>query len=165
MTLIEQIKAEIERRIKKHNEKAVFKQGYREGLTQLLSFINSLQQEQPKVDLEKEIDNFLNETGAPYVWCNDDEQKEWCEIIARHFAQWQKKQLLEKTYLHGWVARNDYALNNDYLLLFKEKPTRNNNFGWKGSLFMRLDESWFRELEWTDEPIKVKIIIVKENEK
>lgn len=43
------------------------------------------QQEQPEVDLEKQIDTFLNETGAPYVWCNDDEQKEWCNIIARHF--------------------------------------------------------------------------------
>lgn len=52
------------------------------------------QQEQPKVDLEKEIDKFLNETGAPYIWCNDDEQKEWCSIIARHF--WNK----------GYNARN-----------------------------------------------------------
>ena len=42
---------------------------------------------QPEVDLEKEIDTFLNETGAPYVWCNDDEQKEWCNIIARHFYE------------------------------------------------------------------------------
>ena len=39
-------------------------------------------------ELEKEIEKFLNKTGAPYVWCNDDEQKEWCSIIARHFAQW-----------------------------------------------------------------------------
>lgn len=42
---------------------------------------------QPEVDLEKEVDKFLNETGAPYVWCNDDEQKEWCNIIARHFYE------------------------------------------------------------------------------
>ena len=46
-----------------------------------------VKQEQPEVDLEKEIDKFLNETGAPYVWCNDDEQKEWCNIIARHFYE------------------------------------------------------------------------------
>ena len=51
-------------------------------------------QEQSEVDLEKEIDNFLNETGAPYIWCNDDEQKEWCSIIARYF--WNK----------GYNARN-----------------------------------------------------------
>ena len=44
--------------------------------------------EHPGVDLDEEIDTFLNKTGAPYVWCNDDEQKEWCKIIARHFAEW-----------------------------------------------------------------------------
>lgn len=51
---------------------------------------SKVSQEQPEVELEleKEIDKFLNETGAPYVWCNDDEQKEWCSIIARHF--WNK---------------------------------------------------------------------------
>ena len=43
-------------------------------------------QEQP-VDLEKEIEKFLNESGAPYVWCNDEEQKEWCGIIAKHFYE------------------------------------------------------------------------------
>lgn len=62
--------------------------------TYILDLITSLQQEQPKVDLGKEIDNFLNETGAPYIWCNDDEQKEWCSIIARYF--WNK----------GYNARN-----------------------------------------------------------
>lgn len=46
-----------------------------------------IQHEQPKADLEKEVDKFLNETGAPYVWCDDDEQKEWCNIIARHFYE------------------------------------------------------------------------------
>lgn len=54
----------------------------------LPSVAKYVQQEQPKVDWEKEIDKFLNETGAPYVWCNDDEQKEWCKIIARDF--WNK---------------------------------------------------------------------------
>lgn len=48
----------------------------------------STKQEQSEMDLEKEIDNFLNETGAPYLWCNDDEQKDWCSVIAHHFAKW-----------------------------------------------------------------------------
>ena len=64
------------------------------GIYDVMAIIDSLQQELPKVDLEKEIDNFLNETGAPYIWCNDDEQKEWCSIIARYF--WTK----------GYDARN-----------------------------------------------------------
>ena len=40
-----------------------------------------------KLDLEKEIENFLDESGAPYVWCNDEEQKEWCTLIAKHFYE------------------------------------------------------------------------------
>ena len=64
-----------------------YKAGGIKQLDLLLSFIISLQQEQTEVDLEKEIDNFLNETGAPYMWCNDDEQKEWCNIIACHFYE------------------------------------------------------------------------------
>jgi len=56
-------------------------------LTKVVKIIESLQDEQPEVDLEKEIDNFLNKTGIPYVWCNDEEQKEWCDIIARHFYE------------------------------------------------------------------------------
>lgn len=57
-------------------------------IDEVYKIIDSLQQEQPEEELEKEIDKFLNETGAPYVWCIDDEQKEWCDIIARHF--WNK---------------------------------------------------------------------------
>lgn len=34
--------------------------GYRSCARDLLAFINSLQQEQPEVDLEKEIERFLN---------------------------------------------------------------------------------------------------------
>ena len=44
-------------------------------------------QEQPEVDLEKEINKFLNESGFPCFWCNDDEQKEWCGVIACHFYE------------------------------------------------------------------------------
>ena len=58
------------------------------SLELLTASITSLQQEQPDVDLEKEIDSFLKEAGAPFIWCNDDEQMEWCSIIARHF--WNK---------------------------------------------------------------------------
>ena len=84
MTNTEKIKAEIERRLEKYDPD--YTSAGRE-LEKLLSFIASLQQEQPEVDLDEEVDKFLNETGAPYAWCNDDEQKEWCNIIARHFYE------------------------------------------------------------------------------
>ena len=38
-------------------------------------------------DLKKEIDRFLDKTGAPYVWVNDEEQREWLEIVAKDFYQ------------------------------------------------------------------------------
>lgn len=92
----EKLITEIERRKDKYDPH--YTNAGRE-LEELLSFTKSLRQEQPqvadaskmerpKVDWEKEIDKFLNETGAPYVWCNDDEQKDWCNIIARYF--WNK---------------------------------------------------------------------------
>ena len=37
--------------------------------------------------LNEEVEKFLNESGYPYFWCNDDEQKEWCWVIARHFFE------------------------------------------------------------------------------
>jgi hypothetical protein len=89
---------DLEERIYAYSEGYANGDNYRkdaiETLLKDVKYQLSLQQEQPKVDLEKEIDNFLNETGAPYLWCNDDEQKEWCSIIARYF--WNK----------GYNARN-----------------------------------------------------------
>lgn len=48
-------------------------------------FIEPLIQKSTETNLEEEIENFLNKTGAPYFWCNDKEQKQWCQIIAEHF--------------------------------------------------------------------------------
>lgn len=93
----EKLIAEIERRREKcadiaaderNEEVAEYYRGKEVAYDETSSLITSLQQEQPEEELEKEIDKFLNETGAPYVWCIDDEQKEWCNIIARHF--WNK---------------------------------------------------------------------------
>ena len=37
--------------------------------------------------LHEEVEKFLDESGYPYFWCNEDEQKEWCSVIARHFFE------------------------------------------------------------------------------
>ena len=73
MDKIEKIRQEIERRIvnckeQEHlawedspsaDEDAMWWQGGWKALQRLLAFIDSLQQEQPRVDLEKEIERFL----------------------------------------------------------------------------------------------------------
>lgn len=49
--------------------------------------IDYIQQKQVEVDLDKEIENFLQETGAPYFWTDDSDQLEWLTIVARHFYE------------------------------------------------------------------------------
>ena len=68
----DKLKAEIERLKELHKGllSGKFRSGYNSAFQQVLSFIDSLQQEQQEGDFEKEIDKFLDETGAPYVWCN-----------------------------------------------------------------------------------------------
>ena len=68
-------------------DKDLYCDGRADAFGEVLLDIDSLQQEQQEVDLEKEIGKFLDETGAPYFWCGDDEQKEWCSVIAHHFYE------------------------------------------------------------------------------
>lgn len=56
----EKLKAEIERRIKSTLNISHIPCHRREELEGLLSFVGSLQQEQPEVDLNKEINRFLS---------------------------------------------------------------------------------------------------------
>lgn len=58
--------------------------GYEE---ELLEIIDSLQQEQQEVELEKEFNDFLdNEEGTPRMW-RSDEQIKWARHIASHFYE------------------------------------------------------------------------------
>ena len=61
------------------------------ALDRLFSFIESLQEELENEDLKVEIKNFLDQTGAPFYWAGEEEQLEWVEIIAQHFAEWQEQ--------------------------------------------------------------------------
>ena len=89
MTIIEQIKAEIERRKMesigfRNNEKredwASFFNGEATALENLLSFLSTLESEKP-MNLEDEINRYLREE------CSDDDEPSISDI-ARHFAQW-----------------------------------------------------------------------------
>jgi len=100
--MYEQIKAEIERRIEtqegwiaKNLPGAELAEAVRVELNQLLDFIES--RSQPSEDLEEEIDRFedwmetYNQTDYPTSYTTRD--------IARHFAQWQKEQMIPLTAL------------------------------------------------------------------
>lgn len=110
MTDKQKIKAEVER-IKEENSIGLsaydsgFCNGVGETCEKLISFINSLPEElgfgceanfTTKEELEKEFNRFLdNVEGTPRMW-HSDEQMEWALDIARHFANWQKEQMMKK---------------------------------------------------------------------
>ena len=86
MSIIEQIKAEVERRIE------TYKKGYANGddrradaLELLLSFLPTLQEQPVCEDLEDAIESFKEKIGFPVYWCDEKEQMDWLSITARHF--------------------------------------------------------------------------------
>lgn len=91
--ILEALKAEIIRRLRTSSR------GKRSGgyiaLKSILYFIKSKERDPENEDLKEEIKNFLDQTGAPFYWAGEEEQLEWVEIIARHFADWQKQQLMK----------------------------------------------------------------------
>lgn len=56
---------------------------------------NPVNEDQDNEGLKEELRTFLDKTGAPFYWAGDEEQLEWLEIIARHFANWQKRQIMK----------------------------------------------------------------------
>ena len=82
-------------------------------LEELLAFLDSLQQEQPDKSLEEEIETWI----PAHISIRTDETlpinptelaeicKEWGKCVARHFAEWQKEQML-KDAIH-YVVQDD----------------------------------------------------------
>lgn len=119
MTQIEQIKAEIER-LKKELYKQqdvridgspipVFDINAIDGMLKILEeikgFINSLPIEQPSEELEEEINSYSKESLALKFPTTDKKQiKADIEYIARHFANWQKEQTINKAC--EWLRQN-----------------------------------------------------------
>ena len=182
--IIVAIRAEIER-LKKENNGSPLSVCY-----DLLSFIDSMQ-EKPKCmyskdnftdedrktlcdgcresncsfylneDLEVEFNRFLDEVeGVPRMW-HSDEQTEWALNIARHFAHWQKEQMLRESKMSGWVARD----KDGSLHIFEVKPRRSaDGHQWWDRDYQStaLKSSDFPDLKWEDEPVCVKLEIIKE---
>lgn len=117
MALIDkdQVKAEIERRLKKISKSnAVFTQGKRDAYKNLLSFLDT-QPDEPKSDeLDKEIDRSWNrDTGFQPGFVVLDLNKEDYSEIARHFYELGQQSRPKKSdnsleeeiekYFQGWI--------------------------------------------------------------
>ena len=107
MTDKQKIRAEIERRMKTCEEafntcpSTAF--GSRiDSYKALLSFIDSLPEEPVSEDLEEEIENYIKDSLAIKFPTTDKEQKKAdIRYIARHFADWQRKQLMKELWHKG----------------------------------------------------------------
>lgn len=105
-------------------------------------------------DLEKEIDRWSKEQ------CYNKSEKPAFAAVARHFAKWQKQQVMKTAKLSGWVARD----KNGNLHLFEMEPTRLIHRWWDRDYHSTgLDESDFPDLKWEDEPVYVKLPIIEED--
>lgn len=137
MSNIDKIRQEIERRKKIcegifERESDTYYQGKAVAYGELLPFIDSLPEEKPSEDLNDEIKKFIEEYGY-----ERGEDKLLIAIVARHFAEWQKGQMM-KDAVEGEIG-----------------------YWNQRGLSIRLDQS-FEKLGY-GEDTKVKIIIVKED--
>ena len=136
MTIIEQIKAEIERlktvQLKRIQEgDLVDAEPYdkNEAYNELLDFLTTLESEKP-MNLEEEINRYLREE------CSDDDEPSVSDL-ARHFAKWGAEHAMEQMMkeavegkiiflLNGDVAINigdidEYKLGDKVRIIIKEK--------------------------------------------
>ena len=77
----EKLIAEIERRVEEYNIQSL--RGAE--LSDLLSFITSLQQEQPEVELEEEIERIIKNEDR---FMKFQVKEQLIKYVARHFAEW-----------------------------------------------------------------------------
>lgn len=111
-------------------------------------------------DLDEE-DSFDELLRKLYIKYNKEVSLEKLLDIASSFVKWQKEQLIKSAKLEGWIARDE----DDRLHLFEVEPRRlEKERRWWDRDYHRtgLDESDFPNLRWEDEPIYVKLVIIKE---
>ena len=111
----------------------------------LLAFIDSMQEKPVTDDLKKfaeEWDESLYRSDA---------------VIAG--AKWQKQQIVKSAKLFGWIARDE----NGSLHIFEVEPSRIMHRWWDRDYHSTgLDENDFPDLKWEDEPVYIKLPIIKE---
>ena len=101
MTIIEQIKAEIERLKGQLIRGACAAQiemetnCKEEAYDEILSFLSTLESEKPIDGLEEEIERYLHSLGVGYGGWIDGMDDDDLRGIARHFAKWQKEQMMK----------------------------------------------------------------------
>ena len=90
----EKIRAEVERR---YNEKGRLGDDIRANVYKsILLFIDSMPEEPTNKDLEEEMDSYFDNMQ---VQDHENIFEETYKNIARHFANWQREQMMEKAFM------------------------------------------------------------------
>lgn len=75
-------------------------------MNEAVDYLQRKLDKKPVSDLDNEFNRFLDDVeGMPRMW-HSDEQLEWGKDIARHFANWQKQQMM-KDAVYGLVCGHD----------------------------------------------------------
>ena len=147
MAQIELIKDYIAKEIKKFPHKEGLQETnvvnaiVRNVLKELETFINSLPAEQVGKDLEEEIK--LYQLRNPVINHNERSLNDLVKRVGTYFANWQKEQLMKSAIDGCYISRNKYTKKNVL-----------NGFDIKCDTIQKFKDG-----------DKVKIIIIKENEK
>ena len=115
MNTIETIRAEVVRLIKEcDGSVSQYGFGKESACNRILNFLDTLQEQPVCEGLEEEIERYIPTSLAVKFPTTDIETiKSDIRYIARHFAQWQKEQMMENA-LHGWLDEDNeppYDLN------------------------------------------------------
>ena len=95
MNIIETIKAEVERLKEKYTNMMPSIQKC-SVCDELLSFLDILKEQLVCDGLEEEIERYLHSLGVGYGGWVDGMEDDDLRGIARHFAQWQKEQMMKE---------------------------------------------------------------------
>ena len=117
--------------------------------------------EEPISENLDEEDSFDELLQKLYIKYNKEVSLEKLLDIASNFVKWQKVQLIKSAELDGWIARD----KDGSLHIFEVKPRRSaDGHQWWDRDYQSaaLKSSDFPDLEWEDEPVYVKLPIIKE---
>lgn len=127
--------------------------------------LQAMEANEPQANLYRAAEEYVSDQAYELMGIGDDDDfNKLTELIKQavlYGAHWKELQMIKSAKLEGWIARDE----DDRLHLFEVKPRRleKEHRWWDRDYHSTsLDESDFPNLKWEDEPIYVKLIIIKE---
>lgn len=127
--------------------------------------LQAMEANEPQANMYGAAEEYVSDQAYELLGIGDnDDFNKLAELMKQaviYGAHWKEQQMIKSAKLEGWIARDE----DDRLHLFEVKPRRlEKEHRWwdKDYHSTSLDEGDFPNLKWEDEPIYVKLIIIKE---